>query len=99
MVKKKIGKEINQKEQRKKTTTPKQNRERKREREREREKERTWCTNEQKKEKRKEKEPSLTISSPGFTVSTKSSRRMASFERGRRPAGTFPGDSWMVILW
>lgn len=41
----------------------------------------------------------LTISSPGLHWSTRSANRMASLERGRRPAAIFPGLSWMVIRW
>ena len=33
----------------------------------------------------------LTISSPGLQLSTRSARRMASLERGSRPAATLPG--------
>ena len=39
----------------------------------------------------------LTISSPGLQLSTRSARRIASFDRGRRPAATLPGLSWIVI--
>lgn len=41
----------------------------------------------------------LTISSPGLAESMRSQRRMTSRCRGRRPAGTDPGDSWSVIFW
>ena len=41
---------------------------------------------------------SLTISSPGLQLSTRSSSSMASFERGSLPAGTLPGLSCSVIL-
>lgn len=41
----------------------------------------------------------LTISSPGLQLSTRSARRMASLERGSRPAATLPGLSWIRMRW
>jgi len=38
----------------------------------------------------------LTISSPGFTVSTRSSRSITSLDLGNLPGGTFPGLSCKV---
>ena len=40
----------------------------------------------------------LTISSPGLQLSVRSSRSMASLDRGNLPAGTLPGLSCNVIL-
>lgn len=40
-----------------------------------------------------------TISSPGLAMSMRSQSRMTSRWRGRRPAGTDPGDSCSVIFW
>jgi hypothetical protein len=40
-----------------------------------------------------------TTSSPGLALSMRSQRRMTSRCRGRRPAGTDPGDSCSVIFW
>lgn len=43
--------------------------------------------------------PTTWTRSPGFTLSTKSSSRITSTERGSWPAGAFSGISWMVMVW
>lgn len=43
--------------------------------------------------------PTTWTRSPGFTLSTKSSSRMTSTERGSWPAGAFSGISWIVMVW
>jgi hypothetical protein len=43
--------------------------------------------------------PVTSISSPGRAASMRSLSRMTSFWRGRRPAGTVPGDSCKVSFW